>query len=81
MAKFARRQEEANPVFWLATGARKMDPSYPLGISLVCSAKATSLLLLLGHIINPLTSNFVRLVFSDIGLVPFCEPRPNIQPS
>ena len=35
MAKFARRQEEANPVFWLATGARKMDPSCPLGISLL----------------------------------------------
>ena len=49
-----------------------MDPSCLLGISRVCSAKTTSLLLLLGHIINPLTSNLVRLILSDIGLVPFC---------
>ena len=49
-----------------------MDPSRLLRISRVCSAKTTSLLLLLGHIINPLTSNLVRLILSDIGLVPFC---------
>ena len=49
-----------------------MDPSRLLRISHVCSAKTTSLLLLLGHIINPLTSNLVRLILSDIGLVPFC---------
>ena len=51
-----------------------MDPSYSLGISRVCfgPAKATSLLPLLGHIINPLMSNLVRLTLSDIGLVPFC---------
>ena len=61
-----------NPVFLLATGAGEMDPSRLLRISRVCSAKTTSLLLLLGHIINPLTSNLVRLILSDIGLVPFC---------
>ena len=51
-----------------------MDPSCSLGIARVgsSSAKATSLLPLLGHIINTLMSKLVRLTLSVIGLVPFC---------
>ena len=51
MAESASGQDEASPVFPLATRAGKRGSSYPLGISRVGPARTSYLL---GHTINPL---------------------------
>ena len=43
MAGFANGQDEANPVFWLATLAGKLGLSCPLGISRFIPQKRNSL--------------------------------------
>ena len=65
----ASGQDEANPVFRLATQAGKMGLSYPPGISRVGPARKSSLF---GHIMNPLLTKLVRLRWRDIGVVLFC---------
>ena len=64
MAESASEQDEANPTFWLATQAGKMNSSYPLGISRVGPASKSSLF---SHIINPYWPSL--LVFIDLNIV------------
>lgn len=57
MAESARGQDEASPVFQLATRAGKTGSSYPLGISRGGPARTSCLF---GHIINPLMTKLGR---------------------
>ena len=71
MAGSASGENEANPVFWLATRAGKMALSCLLGISRFVPTEANSLVSSFNHIINPLLTKLVRSWWLDIGLVLF----------
>ena len=58
MTESVSGQDEANPAFWLATRAGKIDLSCPLGISRVVPARKSSVF---GHIINPLLTKLIRI--------------------
>ena len=68
MAESASGQNEASPVFPLATRAGKTGSSYPLGISRVGPARTSYLF---GHTINPLMTKLGRLfgVVIDLAFV------------
>ena len=66
MAESASGQDEASPVFSLATRPGKTGSSYPLGISRVGTARTSYLF---GHIINSLMTKLGRFfgVLIDLG--------------
>ena len=59
MAESASGQDEASPVFPLATRVGKTGSSYPLGISRVGPARTSYLF---GHTINPLMTTLGRFL-------------------
>ena len=67
MASSASEQDDPNLALWLATRARRMEPSCPFGTT-HCIPQAN---FPKSHVINPLLTKFAQSRWLDIGLVLF----------